>query len=156
MTSLVCFRADASQKLPGMGLIPPRQTVGIERPIIKSLFLLQTAFSRYFVGLLHIFLVHTNSVETTMVDRPHKPSAISASPTAPQPHVEISSDNSRVTARLPTGESVQVLLHGATVLSWKSNGQENLFLSQKAILDGSKPVRGGIPVVFPVRADTTY
>lgn len=105
------------------------------------------------VDYIHIIL-HTTLVNINMVDRPHKPSAISASPTAPQPHVEISGDNSQVSARLPTGESVQVLLHGATVISWKSGGQENLFLSEKAILDGSKPVRGGIPVVFPVRMDT--
>jgi len=141
-------------------LIPPadftRPDCRFRKTYIKILISVTYCVPRYCVGHLHIFLVHTTSFNTTMVDRPHKPSAISASPTAPQPYVEISSDNSRVTARLPTGESVQVLLHGATVLSWKSNGQENLFLSEKAILDGSKPVRGGIPVVFPVRADTTY
>ncbi|KAK4988832.1 hypothetical protein LTR50_003677 [Elasticomyces elasticus] len=86
-----------------------------------------------------------------MVDRAHKPSAISASSTGPQPQVDISADNSKVTAKLPTGDSVEVLLYGATVISWKSNsGQENLWLSQKAVLDGSKAVRGGIPIVFPV------
>ncbi|KAK4979523.1 hypothetical protein LTR66_010466 [Elasticomyces elasticus] len=86
-----------------------------------------------------------------MVDRAHKPSAISASSTGPQPQVDISADDSKVTARLPTGDSVEVLLYGATVISWKSNsGQENLWLSQKAVLDGSKAVRGGIPIVFPV------
>lgn len=64
----------------------------------------------------------------------------------------MSEDNSRVTASLPTGEKVEVLLFGATVISWKSaNGEENLFLSSKAHLDGSKAVRGGIPLVFPVR-----
>ncbi|KAF1813433.1 putative glucose-6-phosphate 1-epimerase [Eremomyces bilateralis CBS 781.70] len=84
-----------------------------------------------------------------MVDRPHKPSAISPSSHAPQPTVDIV-DNGRVRATLPSGESIEILLHGATVISWKSNGVENLWLSEKAILDGSKPVRGGIPVVFPV------
>ena len=53
-------------------------------------------------------------------------------------------------ATLPTGDSVEVLLYGATVISWKSNGKENLWLSKAAKLDGSKPVRGGVPVVFPV------
>ncbi|KAI9879498.1 MAG: hypothetical protein M1830_008374 [Pleopsidium flavum] len=86
-----------------------------------------------------------------MVERAKKPSAIPVSPNAPSPQVEISPDNSRVTATLPTGESVQILLYGATVISWKSaGGKENLFLSEKAHLDGSKAVRGGIPVVFPV------
>lgn len=83
-----------------------------------------------------------------MVERAKRPSTISAAPTAPQPHVDISDD--RVIASLPTGESVEILLHGATVISWKSGGQEHLWLSHKAVLNGSKPVRGGIPVVFPV------
>ncbi|KAE9967324.1 hypothetical protein BLS_006442 [Venturia inaequalis] len=86
-----------------------------------------------------------------MVDRANKPSAISAGEKAPQPSVDISADNGTITATLPTGESVTVLLHGATVTSWKSaGGTENLWVSEKAVLDGSKPVRGGVPVVFPV------
>ncbi|KAI9651706.1 MAG: hypothetical protein M1831_000521 [Alyxoria varia] len=85
-----------------------------------------------------------------MVDRPNKPSAIDASTIDPQPQVSIATDSSKVSAKLPTGDSVEVLLHGATVTSWKTKGQENLWLSEKAVLDGSKAVRGGIPVVFPV------
>lgn len=85
------------------------------------------------------------------MERSKKPSAIPVSPTIPTPQVSISQDNSRVTASLPTGESVEVLLFGATVLSWKTaKGKENLFVSSKAHLDGSKAVRGGIPLVFPV------
>ncbi|KAL9605157.1 MAG: hypothetical protein Q9219_000091 [cf. Caloplaca sp. 3 TL-2023] len=85
------------------------------------------------------------------MERAKKPAAIPVSPVQPTPQVSISDDNSRVTASLPTGERVEILLHGATVISWKSaNGQENLFLSSKAQLDGSKAVRGGIPLVFPV------
>lgn len=85
-----------------------------------------------------------------MVERANKPAAIPVSPTGPSPHVIFTADNSRVVASLPSGESVEVLLHGATVVSWKSAGTENLFLSDKAVLDGKKPVRGGIPLVFPV------
>ncbi|MCJ1255052.1 hypothetical protein MMC24_002868 [Lignoscripta atroalba] len=86
-----------------------------------------------------------------MVERANKPSAIPVSPLAPAPQVSISDDNSRVLATLPSGERVEVLLFGATIVSWKSaRGKENLFLSDKAHLDGSKAVRGGIPVVFPV------
>ena len=85
------------------------------------------------------------------MERSKKPSAIPVSPTIPTPQVSISEDNSRVTASLPTGESVEVLLFGAHVLSWKTaKGQEKLFLSSKAYLDGSKAVRGGIPLIFPV------
>ena len=85
------------------------------------------------------------------MNHPKKPSAIPISPGIPTPQVSISDDNSRVVASLPSGESVEVLLYGATVISWKSkNGKENLFLSSKAHLDGSKAVRGGIPLVFPV------
>jgi len=45
---------------------------------------------------------------------------------------------------------MQVYLWGATVTSFKTAaGQELLFVSTKAIFDGKKPIRGGIPVVFP-------
>jgi glucose-6-phosphate 1-epimerase len=86
-----------------------------------------------------------------MVDRPNRPSHISPIERAPQPIVSISEDNWLVSARLPTGESLEVHLCGATVTSWKNvDGSENLWLSDKAVLDGSKAIRGGIPVVFPV------
>jgi glucose-6-phosphate 1-epimerase len=85
------------------------------------------------------------------MQRAHKPSDLSASASASAPQAHVAVDKQKVSAKLPSGESVEVLLHGATVTSWKnSDGSENLWLSDKAILDGSKPVRGGIPVVFPV------
>lgn len=43
----------------------------------------------------------------------------------------------------------EISLTGATLTSWKVEGQENIFVSSKAIRDGSKPIRGGIPVCFP-------
>ncbi|TFK57298.1 galactose mutarotase-like protein [Heliocybe sulcata] len=55
----------------------------------------------------------------------------------------------------PKGASAEILLYGATVISWKSGNKisstpvERLFVSSKAAVDGSKAVRGGIPVVFP-------
>ena len=87
-----------------------------------------------------------------MVDRPNKPSALASTPgLPPQPQVNISHSNQRVAAVLPTGESVEILLYGATVISWKDkSGNEKLWLSEAAKLDGSKAVRGGIPLVFPV------
>ena len=45
--------------------------------------------------------------------------------------------------------SCEIKLFGATVISWISNGLEKLFLSSAAHLDGSKAIRGGIPLVFP-------
>lgn len=88
-----------------------------------------------------------------MVDRPNKPSALASTTQQPlaQASVNIDNEAGRVAAKLPTGESVEVLLHGATVISWKdASGSEKLWLSEKAVLDGSKAVRGGIPLVFPV------
>lgn len=90
-----------------------------------------------------------------MVERTNRPSALKATDAAgPEAQVDIvgSGSSSKVIATLPSGESVEVLLFGATVTSWKSNGgkTENLWLSDKAALDGSKAVRGGVPVVFPV------
>ena len=46
-------------------------------------------------------------------------------------------------------DKAKVHLFGATVISWTVNGIEQLFLSSKAVLDGSKAIRGGIPLVFP-------
>ncbi|CZR66433.1 related to P.ciliare possible apospory-associated protein [Phialocephala subalpina] len=87
-----------------------------------------------------------------MVDRPKKPSALATTPgLPPQAQVNISHSNSRVSAVLPTGESVEILLYGATIISWKdAKGNEKLWLSEAAKLDGSKAVRGGVPLVFPV------
>jgi hypothetical protein len=89
------------------------------------------------------------------MERTHRPAQLTPVAATPQPVVESTGD--KVTARLPSGESVEILLHGATVTSWKSaSGEENLWLSDKAILDGSKAVRGGIPVVFPVSASSIW
>ncbi|KAK4506329.1 hypothetical protein PRZ48_000059 [Zasmidium cellare] len=82
------------------------------------------------------------------MDRANKPQPIS-SPTTTGPQPQVNADKDRVSATLPTGDSVEVLLYGATVTSWKSNGKERLWVSDAAKLDGSKPVRGGIPLVFP-------
>jgi glucose-6-phosphate 1-epimerase len=89
-----------------------------------------------------------------MVDRPNK-KPLSINPVSPglppQAQVNITHGNSRVSAVLPTGESLEILLYGATVISWKdAAGSEKLFLSSAAITNGSKAVRGGIPLVFPV------
>lgn len=83
------------------------------------------------------------------MDRSNKPSSIGVGASIPQPSVNVNENT--VEATLPTGESVSVHLYGATVTSWKlASGAEQLFVSSKAILDGSKAIRGGIPVVFPV------
>ncbi|KAB8239623.1 D-hexose-6-phosphate mutarotase [Aspergillus alliaceus] len=81
------------------------------------------------------------------MDRSNKPSAIGVGVSIPQPTISLR-DNT-VEATLPSGESATIHLYGATVTSWKlANGKEQLFVSEKAHLDGSKPIRGGIPVVF--------
>lgn len=48
------------------------------------------------------------------------------------------------------GTSAEVHLHGATVTSFaQSSGDEVLFLRPDAVLDGSKPIAGGVPLCFP-------
>lgn len=48
------------------------------------------------------------------------------------------------------GASATVSLLGGQVLSWQpSSGDERLFMSPRAILDGTTPIRGGVPVCFP-------
>ena len=50
----------------------------------------------------------------------------------------------------PRGVSAIVSKLGAQVLSWvTADGREHLFLSDKAVFDGSVAIRGGVPVCFP-------
>jgi len=69
----------------------------------------------------------------------------------------VSRTDQTVTLSLSNGSSAQVYLYGATVTSWKAPSagattpvQERLFLSNKSALDGSKAIRGGIPICFPI------
>lgn len=50
----------------------------------------------------------------------------------------------------PRGASAVVSKLGAQVLSWITpDGRERLFLSDKAVFDGSVAIRGGVPVCWP-------
>lgn len=50
----------------------------------------------------------------------------------------------------PRGSSAVVARLGGQVLSWLTpDGRERLFLSERAVFDGSAPIRGGIPICFP-------
>lgn len=52
--------------------------------------------------------------------------------------------------RSPDGAEATVLLHGAHIVSWKpAGGEERLYLSEKAVFEDGKPVRGGVPICFP-------
>jgi glucose-6-phosphate 1-epimerase len=50
----------------------------------------------------------------------------------------------------PKGSSAVISKLGGQVLSWLTpDGREHLFLSEKAVFDGSVAIRGGVPVCFP-------
>jgi glucose-6-phosphate 1-epimerase len=50
----------------------------------------------------------------------------------------------------PRDTSAVVSLLGGQLLSWiAADGRERLFLSEKAVFDGSVAIRGGVPVCFP-------
>lgn len=50
----------------------------------------------------------------------------------------------------PRGSSAIVSRLGGQLLSWITpDGRERLYLSPKAVFDGSLPIRGGVPVCFP-------
>ena len=50
----------------------------------------------------------------------------------------------------PGASSAVISRLGGQVLSWITpDGRERLFLSERAVFDGSAPIRGGIPVCFP-------
>ncbi|KAG5361430.1 Glucose-6-phosphate 1-epimerase [Yarrowia sp. C11] len=68
--------------------------------------------------------------------------------------MSVSQTDSTVTVSIGSSE-VKILRYGATVLSWTIDGKEQLWLSESAKLDGTKAVRGGIPLVFPVFGKAT-
>ena len=50
----------------------------------------------------------------------------------------------------PDGSRAVVSALGGQLLSWQTaDGREHLFLSERAVVDGSLPIRGGVPVCFP-------
>lgn len=52
--------------------------------------------------------------------------------------------------RAPDGAEAIVLQHGAHIVSWKpAGGEERLYLSEKAVFEDGKPIRGGVPICFP-------
>ncbi|XP_063432561.1 uncharacterized protein LOC134714854 [Mytilus trossulus] len=55
------------------------------------------------------------------------------------------------TVVLSKGDRCKLVVHlfGATVLSWENRGKEILFLSENAVFNNKKAIRGGIPIVFP-------
>lgn len=54
----------------------------------------------------------------------------------------------------PDGSQAIVTLYGAHLVSWKaSDGKERIFVSSKSSLDGSRAIRGGVPVIFPQFAE---
>ena len=56
------------------------------------------------------------------------------------PMVELSTDPEH---------TAEIYLNGAHITSWRSAGQELLFLSANAVFEERKAIRGGIPLVFP-------
>ncbi|MGZ3184037.1 MAG: aldose epimerase family protein [Telluria sp.] len=54
----------------------------------------------------------------------------------------------------PDGAQATITLFGAHLVSWRAaDGQERLFMSRASALDGSKAIRGGVPVIFPQFAE---
>lgn len=91
------------------------------------------------------------TLSSTMAGRTGEQSADEATSKLPEyPQVIIDDKFDRVLAVHPTGSTVEILLYGATIISWKYKDIERLWLSENAKLDGSRPVRGGLPLVFPV------
>jgi glucose-6-phosphate 1-epimerase len=61
------------------------------------------------------------------------------------PAIRITSDD---------GAQAIVTLYGAHLISWKTaDGRQRLFCSARSALDGSRAIRGGVPVIFPQFAE---
>jgi len=69
--------------------------------------------------------------------------------TAPQAAREVWRGLACTQITLPNGNSVRVADFGAQVLSWTARGQERMFCSERAVVDGTAAIRGGVPVCFP-------
>jgi len=55
-----------------------------------------------------------------------------------------------VTIRAADGAQATVTLYGGHLVAWQtSDGQQRLFCSRDSALDGSRAIRGGVPVIFP-------
>lgn len=83
----------------------------------------------------------------------------------------MTSDLIRTIRHTASGASIQVSAYGATLISYQSTGRnigssssaapspspsrEHIFVSKLALLDGTAPVRGGIPLVFPIFGPST-
>ncbi|WP_020655637.1 D-hexose-6-phosphate mutarotase [Massilia niastensis] len=59
-----------------------------------------------------------------------------------------------IRVKAPGGAEAVVTLYGAHLVSWKdAQGRERMFCSAKSSLDGSRAIRGGVPVIFPQFAE---
>ena len=55
----------------------------------------------------------------------------------------------------PSGSTAEIYLNGAQVTSWvPASGGQRLYLSEQAVFEPGKAIRGGVPVVFPQFADS--
>jgi glucose-6-phosphate 1-epimerase len=63
-------------------------------------------------------------------------------------------DMPRVLLTHPSGARAELYLHGAHVTGWRlGDGEELLFLSRESAFTPDRPIRGGIPVIFPQFGD---
>ena len=54
-----------------------------------------------------------------------------------------------VTLDIGDGNTAKIHKFGATITSWTVEGEELIFVSPKAVMDGSKAIRGGVPICWP-------
>ena len=68
----------------------------------------------------------------------------------PAPATRLFQGQPCVELALAGGDTARVALFGAQVLSWvTADGTERIYLSPRARLDGSRAIRGGMPLCFP-------
>jgi glucose-6-phosphate 1-epimerase len=82
-------------------------------------------------------------------------SSVVSSTTTTALSIILMADTTSATIRTIThsasGASLRIHPFGATVIGYTdANGREVIFVSKLAKLDGSAPIRGGIPIVFPI------
>ena len=62
-------------------------------------------------------------------------------------------DESNIVELVHNCSKLRISKFGCHIISWKINDSELLWISKCSVMDGTNPIRGGIPICFPQFAD---
>ena len=62
-------------------------------------------------------------------------------------------DENNIIEIVNNNSKLRISKFGCHIISWKINDNELLWISKCSVMDGTSPIRGGIPICFPQFAD---